>query len=193
MKNILFISACARKNSRTLKLSEFVLKALSGDVERVDLFKEKLKPLDKERLEEREKTVLSGDFHDGGFIHAKTFAEAEEIVIGAPFWDFSFPSVLKIYFENISVPGITFYYKKGIPKGLCRAKRLIYVTTSGGLAEPDFGFSYIKTLCERLYGIENVILIKAENLDIGENNPEIILKDAENEALKLLKGLSETQ
>ena len=37
---------------------------------------------------------------------AKQFAEADEVIIAAPFWDLSFPAALKQYFEQINVLGI---------------------------------------------------------------------------------------
>ena len=87
-------------------------------------------------------------------------------MIAAPYWDFGFPALLKIYLEQITVAGITFCYDGGRPKGLCRAKKLFYVTTAGGPILWDFGYPYVRSLAENLYGIENVICISAENLDI---------------------------
>lgn len=41
------------------------------------------------------------------FKYAKQFAEADEIVIAAPYWDLAFPATVRIYFEAITVTGIT--------------------------------------------------------------------------------------
>lgn len=61
----------------------------------------------------------------------KDFAEADEIVIGAPYWDLSFPAALKIYIEHAAVMGVTFHYtEEGRCEGLCRAKHLTYITTA---------------------------------------------------------------
>ncbi len=47
--------------------------------------------------------------------------------------DIEFPANLKQYIEQINVLGITFAYtSEGTPKGLCKAKKLYYVTTVGG-------------------------------------------------------------
>ena len=47
------------------------------------------------------------------------------IVIGAPFWDLSFPAILKIFIENIYVTGlVTKFGENGKPVGLCKAKKL---------------------------------------------------------------------
>ena len=100
---------------------------------------------------------------------ANQFARADEIVIAAPFWDLSFPAALKQYFEQINVLGITFMYTpEGLPKGLCRASKLYYVMTAGGMYVPEeYGFGYVRALARNFYGIEDVKLIKAVGLDIA--------------------------
>ena len=72
------------------------------------------------------------------------------IVIGAPFWDLSFPAALKLYFENVTVSGITFEYsEKGRPVGKCNAKKLYYITTSGGyIGNNNFGVDYVKEIID---------------------------------------------
>ena len=95
----------------------------------------------------------------------------------SPFWDLSFPSLLKQYFEIINVIGITFVYSsEGIPLGRCKAKKLTYVTSAGGDYFPEeFGYGYIKALAQNFYGISDVRLISARGLDIdGANEAEII-------------------
>ena len=101
MKKILFINACVRKNSRTLELANHVLSKLSGEVEEVKLYNEELFPLNLEEMEKRDKSAKSNHFTDSIFTHAKKFANAETIVVAAPYWDLMFPAVLKCYFEKI--------------------------------------------------------------------------------------------
>ncbi|MBQ4370353.1 MAG: NAD(P)H-dependent oxidoreductase, partial [Oscillospiraceae bacterium] len=95
-------------------------------------------------------------------------------------------AALKQYFEQINVLGITFVYSpEGIPQGLCRAKKLTYITTAGGYFFPvEFGFGYIRALAQGYYGINEVNLIKALGLDIDGADPETILKEAQNSVLK---------
>ena len=113
---------------------------------------------------------------------ARQFSEADKIVIAAPFWDLSFPASLKQYFEQINVTGITFYYTdEGIPKGLCSATDLYYVTTAGGNYFPEeYGFGYVKSLAQGFYGIQNVRLIRALGLDIAGADTERIVQDTIN-------------
>lgn len=189
MEKILFVNACVRENSRTLDISKIVLEKLNNAYTEVNLQKTDLKPLNREGLDIREKLILQDDFSDTMFSLAKDFAAADTIVIAAPYWDLAFPALLKIYLEQITVSGITFRYAKGVPQGLCRAKRLIYVTTAGGSIYDNFGFEYVKALAQKLYGIGEVLFFKAENLDIDGNDVNDILRRAKSDAEKTLRGV----
>lgn len=187
MEKILFVNACVRENSRTLDIAKIVLEKLNNAYTEVNLQKTDLKPLNRESLDIREKLILQDDFSDTMFSLAKDFAAADEIVIAAPYWDLAFPALLKIYLEQITVSGITFRYAKGVPQGLCRAKRLIYVTTAGGIIYDNFGFEYVKALAQKIYGIGEVLFFKAENLDIDGNDVKDILQRAKSDAEKILR------
>lgn len=189
MEKILFVNACVRENSRTLDIAKIVLEKLNNAYTEVNLQKTDLKPLNRESLDIREKLILQDDFSDTMFSLAKDFAAADTIVIAAPYWDLAFPALLKIYLEQITVSGITFRYAKGVPQGLCRAKRLIYVTTAGGSIYDNFGFEYVKALAQKLYGIGEVLFFKAENLDIDGNDVNDILRMAKSDAEKTLRGV----
>lgn len=189
MEKILFVNACVRENSRTLDIAKIVLEKLNNAYTEVNLQKTDLKPLNRESLDIREKLILQDDFSDTMFSLAKDFAAADTIVIAAPYWDLAFPALLKIYLEQITVSGITFRYAKGVPQGLCRAKRLIYVTTAGGIIYDNFGFEYVKALAQKIYGIGEVLFFKAENLDIDGNDVNDILRRAKSDAEKTLRGV----
>ncbi len=180
---ILFVNACVRPQSRTERLALSVLRKLGGQVKEVDLERENVLPLNNDTLEYRLKRVSAGDFDDPMFDLAKDFAAAEKIVIAAPYWDLSFPALLKCYIEHISVIGLTFAYDEmGRPYGLCKADRLIYITTSGGpMFNEDAGFGYIKSLAQNFYGIQNISCLKAENLDLVGADAESILQTAEEQ------------
>ena len=176
--SVLFINACVRENSRTLVLAKSIMKNIPGEVTEVNLNMENIEPLNRTTLEKRETLVHEKNFDDPLFRYAKQFAKADEIVIAAPFWDLSFPAKLKIYLEHITVAGITFQYINGHPTGLCKAKNLTYVTTSGGPIFNDFGYTYIKTLAEKFYGIKKTSSVRAMNLDIDMISAQDLLKKA---------------
>ena len=182
---ILFINACPRENSRTEELTRYLLNKLEGEKNEIDLFEENIQPLDVKGLEKRNLHDYSGD----EFEYAKQFRDADTIVIAAPFWDLSFPSVLKIYLENITVSGITFEYsKEGRPIGKCSAKKLYYVTTSGGyIGKNNFGFEYVKAIAENFFGIEDVRFFPAEGLDILGADVNAIMNKAKEDISNLKK------
>lgn len=177
---ILYINSTVRAESRTDRIARALLRKIAGDdqIKEIGLVDEDLKPLDKERLELRSRLIEKRDFSHSIFNYAKDFANADIIVISAPYWDFSFPSLLKIYIENIYVTGIVSEYgADGKPNGLCRCKNLYYVTTAGGEYTPDYSFDYIRALATQHFGIENVSLIKAEMLDVVGFDSEKIVAD----------------
>ena len=90
-----------------------------------------------------------------------------------------FPSILKTYYEAITVNGIAFVYsEKGMPVGRCSAEKLIYVTTSGGPIMKNFGYEYTCALAESFYGIADLSYVSAEGLDIRGADAEAILQKA---------------
>ena len=177
--SILFINACVRKNSRTLVLAKHILSNLSGEVIEVNLNQENIVPLNRELLEKRDRLISSQNKNDPMFYYARQFAEADEIVIAAPFWDLSFPGILKAYLEQITVSGITFDYTNGIPYGLCKATSLTYITTSGGPIFADFGYEYIKALAKHFYGINKTKAYRAMNLDVNMISAKDVLTKAD--------------
>ena len=176
--SILFINVCIRKNSRTLVLAKNVMKDMAGEITELNLNFEDIEPLNAELLEKRECLLKEGKLDDPMLRYARQFANADEIVIAAPFWDLSFPAMLKIYIEQITVAGITFKYTNGRPTGLCKAKTLTYITTSGGPIFDDFGYAYVKTLAQKFYGIEKTEAIRAMNLDVEMISAEELLEKA---------------
>ncbi|MBC3887926.1 NAD(P)H dehydrogenase [Acetobacterium paludosum] len=172
MKNLLFVNACVRgSESRTKKLCDEFIKWLNNkeeyQIDECNLECEKITPMKSESLIRRNQLLEVEKYTDEMFIYAKKFAEADSIVVGAPYWDLSFPALIKVYFEAVSVCGITFQYgADGIPMGMCHAEKLYYVTSCGGfIGNFNFGYDYIKGL-SMLYGIKNTEMIAAEGLDI---------------------------
>ncbi|MDO4866957.1 MAG: NAD(P)H-dependent oxidoreductase [Clostridia bacterium] len=178
---ILFINACARRDSRTRRLADKLLLRLGGPVEEVRLDEVSFPVADGGFLDSRDRLISQGDFSAPAFDLARQFSGAETVVIAAPYWDLSFPAALKQYFEQINVVGVTFKYtEEGVPVGLCRAGRLFYVTTAGGCYAPEeYGFGYVRALAQGYYGIQDVRLIKAVGLDLYGADVDAILASAE--------------
>ena len=181
----LYIHCCVREESRTERLAKAVLRKLAGEFTELNLYEENLKPLDRDTLNKRTALIEQGDYSDPMFDYAKQFADADTIVIAAPYWDLSFPALLKTYIENIYITGIVSAYdESGMPVGLCKAKELYYVTTAGGPYDPTYSYGYIESLAKSFFGIPTTHLVKAEMLDIVGNKAEEILNREINRILK---------
>ena len=167
---VLFVNACLRGDeSRTLTLCREYLEGIE-DVKEVNLSEMRLEPYYGDSAAYRAQLEAKGLFDDPMFDIGKDFAEADEIVIGAPYWDLSFPAALKIYIEHAAVMGMTFHYtEEGRCEGLCRAKHLTYIASMFGIPETRFA--------------------AAENLDVVGADIEANL----NEARKVLSRLKATR
>ena len=202
--NILLINACVRKGSRTKILADAVVNRLiskyasSQEYENIscsrditvkscDIEKENILPLNSASLSKREALIAVGDYSDDMFRYAKELKSADIIVIAAPFWDLSFPAGIKNYIEQTMVNGLVFGYDaQGRPLSLCRASKMIYVSTAGGpVFKPHHGYEYIKSVSEYFWGVRDHILIQAENLDIAGADTEKILKEKLDEISRL--------
>lgn len=184
----LFIDSTVREDSRTRRLAErLVSRIADGDVRTIRLQDEHLRPFDAASLDLRNREIKSGKRDSQMLARAAEFAAADQIVVAAPFWDLSFPALLKTYIEWINVPGVVFAYsKERRPVGLCKARRLFYVSTSGGPAENDvFGFGYVEALAKGFWGTPEVRRVAACGLDIVGADIEAILRRAESEIDKV--------
>ena len=184
-RKVLYVNACVRKCSRTKRLADCLISQLNGDVEEVRLEEADFGVSGEEFILRRDRLLSEEEYSHSIFDFARSFAAADLIVIAAPFWDLSFPAALKQYFEQINAVGITFRYtESGAPQGLCKAKKLYYVTTAGGPIFSDaYGFGYVKALAQAFYGIPETELISAEGLDIAGADVEAILREAEEKIL----------
>ena len=109
--------------------------------------------------------------------------------MAAPFWDLSFPALLKVYIENICVDGITFGCDERGCFGTCKGEKLLFLTTLGGSYNgsiQESGARYLEQLCD-FWGIPEFSCIAADGLDLGTEPPEDILNRAIIEAKQAAK------
>ena len=67
-----------------------------------------------------------------------------------------------------------------MPYSLCRADRVVYVTTAGGpILCDEPGFGYVKMVMQSFFGIKRVDQIKAEGLDLKGADIDAILGEAQ--------------
>lgn len=191
MPKLLFLNACIdRERSRTLRIARAAVSILEDrgyETEEIILEDEYVLPMTTEILGKRNTLLKEGRYDNPMFSNARTFRDADRIIIAAPFWDFGFPSVLKTYLESVSCPGITYRYTpEGELVGLCRAERITYITTRGGFVsdEKDLGFATIGEL-GNYFGIPEVDCISANAMDIPTTDVDATI----NRVIKELPGI----
>lgn len=192
MKKALFVDCCLRKGSNTRKLADAFLEDLKGyDVKHLILENENLQPLVGEFFEERQKLLDDNNRDHSRFKYAHEFAEADLIIVAAPFWDLCFPALLKIYIENISVDGITFDSTALGLTGLCKANNLVYLTTRGGIYENDdseLAIPIFRQMC-KFFGIKHFDYVAADGMNVEGFDAESSLENAKQKAKELAKTL----
>ncbi len=184
MLNLLFVDACPRgAESRTLALAEGLLARVRGALPGLGvtahrLHGMRLPDVNAERLARREALCDARIWDDPLTRTGADFQRADAVVIAAPYWDLSFPSVLKTWVEHIWIRNLTFVYRDDRPVGLARARAAVYVTTAGSrTAGHDWGTLYIEDVLRTL-GVRAFRAVKAEALDLDRSDPEAILAEA---------------
>ena len=189
MKRLIFIDACMRAGSRTKQIASPIIEELGKkySIETVNLTKNIYPVADNNTLEDRNNGIVPAEDVD----LAKRIAGADRIVIAAPFWDMSFPSALKVFFENMSLFGITFDTNDKECYGLCKAEKVMYITTRGmNISTGDSleqATPYIKAL-SHLWGWGELKVVAAQNMDYSsEEEIEERIAKAIEDGLEICK------
>lgn len=110
------------------------------------------------------------------------FIAADAVVIAAPMYNFSIPTQLKAWIDRIAVAGQTFRYTEAGPEGLCGGKKVVIVSTAGGLhAGQATGVAhedYLKVLFGFI-GITNIEFVRAHGLAYGDEVRTKAMSDAQ--------------
>lgn len=184
---LLFIDATIRPqaHSRTYDLCREYLEVFRQvhpeyEIRRRVLREENLSANMMEDITLRDQLVAQGDLSHPVLALAQEFAAADQILIGAPYWDLSFPALLKVYLEKACITGITFGYTETGIAPLCKARSLTYLTTCGGGLPPELclGADYLRGMCKALFGIERFETASAELLDVEGIDTEAAMQDA---------------
>ncbi len=121
--------------------------------------------------------------------YAHQFAEADRYIINAPFWNLSFPAILKAYIDHIVISGVTFGYTENGAVGFLtgKGKKAVYLAARGGqytegpMVDFEYGEKYIRgilgfmgvtdftaVLCECTSVLQGEALDQAVNKAIDE-------------------------
>lgn len=201
MSKVLYIKANAKSEgtSRTFKVSDAFVEAYieshsNDEVITLDLYKEDIKT-----LTENDLGVIFGPKTDESKSHpvlkyAYQFIEADKYIIAAPLWNLSIPGIVKLYFDYISVSGVTFkYVSGGGVAGLLEGKKAMHIVTRGGnysappMSEYEMGDKYVRTILG-LFGVYDVSTIAVENMDRTGVDVEALIADGIKEAHQKAKS-----
>lgn len=127
---------------------------------------------------------------DGG-AEVQQFLDSDIVVIGAGFYNFTFPSQLKSWIDRIAVRGKTFAYSESGPVGLAKGKRVIIALARGnvyGEGSPYVAYEHAETLLRSVFGFigADVEFVIAEGLGRGDDARRASM-DA---ALEQIRGLT---
>lgn len=84
---------------------------------------------------------------------------ADGYVIGIPMHNFSVPSVLKLWIDQVVRVGKTFVYENGAPVGLLANKKATFITASGGVYEqgsPASAMNFVEPYLRSVFGFIGV-------------------------------------
>ena len=179
MKKLFYIDSCLRSGSNTKVIADALIDRLSKryEVETIKLSDYDFPVVKDDILNERSSGYVPEEYVQ----IARKIADADRLVIAAPFWDMSFPSALKVFFENMSLFNVTFASNEKECYGLCKAEKVLYITTRGMNIktgdEMEQATPYIKAI-SRLWGLGELHVIAAENIDYS--TPEQIEEKIQN-------------
>lgn len=188
-KKLVVIDACIRQDqSRTWRIAEPIVDALKHRYEATVYhlpMMEDIVPLNPGSFWKRG----NGETPQWAVDCARTIAEADRLVIAAPFWDMSFPAVLKAFFEQASLYDITFADNGKECVGLCRCGKVLYITTRGmdiHTGDPrEQATPYIKALSS-LWGLGDIVTLATQNMDYSsEEENERKIQEAIKEGLRI--------
>jgi FMN-dependent NADH-azoreductase len=102
------------------------------------------------------------------------FLAADYYVFGVPMFNFSIPSTLKAYIDQILRVNRTFVINNDGYEGLAKNKKMLIITARGGTYQPgtpsaeyDFQEPYLRTAFGFI-GITDITFIHADNLAAGD-------------------------
>ena len=166
MKKLFYIDSCLRSGSNTKVIADALIDRLSEryEVETIKLSDYDFPVVKDDILNERSSGYVPEEYVQ----IARKIADTDRLVIAAPFWDMSFPSALKVFFENMSLFNVTFASNEKECYGLCKAEKVLYITTRGMNIktgdEMEQATPYIKAI-SKLWGLGELYVIAAENMD----------------------------
>ncbi|MCA1066239.1 FMN-dependent NADH-azoreductase [Rossellomorea sp. AcN35-11] len=111
------------------------------------------------------------------------FIGADKYVFVTPFWNFSFPPVMKAYIDSVAVAGKSFKYTEEGPVGLLTDKKAIHIQARGGIysegpaAGMEMGHRYLDIIM-KFFGVPSFGAVIVEGHAAMPDKAEEIKEDA---------------
>jgi FMN-dependent NADH-azoreductase len=112
------------------------------------------------------------------------FLKADVVILGAPMYNFSIPSSLKAWIDRVAQAGRTFRYTAKGPVGLAGGKKVLVISSRGGLlsgtpaeAALDHQEAYLRAVMG-FFGITDVQVIRAEGLALSADSRKQAIEHA---------------
>ena len=169
-KNILLVSGSAQgTNASSFKVANQVIEKLQATAVKIRDLSTGLPSIDHEWVtanfaeqasrtnEQKTRLTLSDEL-----INEITWADI--LIIASPIYNFSVPSALKSWIDQICRAGLTFNYTETGPVGLLRDKRAVLTITSGGVpvdSSVDFATPYLRQVFNFI-GIKDIQTVGAD-------------------------------
>jgi FMN-dependent NADH-azoreductase len=119
------------------------------------------------------------------------FLDAEIIIIGVAFYNFTVPTQLKAWVDRIVINGKTFRYTETGPQGLAGGKKVVLAVARGGFygagspaASWEHAETYLRTILGFL-GVTDIEVVVAEGLSVGPTQREQALAAASRQIAEL--------
>ncbi len=192
-KKLLLITYIPRENSSLTQqlVDQLLVSVKNSDIEVIDLLNNIPDLFTKERLQsywKREYDNLPLTKEESKNLMgmeklARQVLIYDIIVLAYPMYNYSFPAIVKAYFDAIMFRNITWKKTDGKHTGLLSNKKAIVLTVSGGynigtdrehsisLAKTEFGF----------LGIDNFEAVVAEGVNRDSDKRTVIMEKAKNE------------
>ncbi|MCA3235989.1 MAG: NAD(P)H-dependent oxidoreductase, partial [Cupriavidus sp.] len=120
------------------------------------------------------------------------FLAADVLVIGVPQYNFGIPSQLKAWIDRIAQAGRTFRYTENGPEGLAKGKKVIVVSSRGGVRQDGAALDLHEVTVDvvlRFLGITDISFVRAHGLAMGPEAREAGLTTAKTEIAALNDAL----
>ncbi|MCX2980806.1 ACP phosphodiesterase [Halieaceae bacterium IMCC14734] len=192
--SVLHINSSARMNqSNTRIIGQYLVDALGEPVVSRDLAQHTLPPITAEDLiavhgsSDSQRDSLQPQLALSDQLIEELRA-ADNLVLGAPMYNFGIPASLKQWIDAICRAGVSFKYTEQGPVGLLNVRRAFIITATGGTpvgSEMDFASRYLEHICKFL-GISEVFHIVASG---SKGTPEQVIAQGKEQVDTLIAGL----